>query len=97
MTMRDQMRRGLRTAAISLALCMGSVGSLARADDCSDSLMAESCACQSDVRSDREQSSASDKSSPGKKVAGAGNRAKARIARGAEASIGADQNSVAKR
>ena len=61
--MRDQMRRGLRTAAISLALCMGSVGSLARADDCSDSLMAESCACQSDVRSDREQSSASDKSS----------------------------------
>ena len=29
--MHDQMKRGLRTAAISLALCMVSVGSLARA------------------------------------------------------------------
>jgi len=43
----DEMKRGFRAAAISLMLCMPLVSSLARADDCRDALIAESCACQS--------------------------------------------------
>jgi len=41
----------LRISLGLLALCSLFSSSLVRADDCSDSLMAESCACQSDVRS----------------------------------------------
>ncbi len=77
--------------------CMVFVSSLARADDCRDSLMAESCACQSAVRSEREPLSASDKTSLGKKVARARNRVKARIARGARSSIGPWENIVVER
>ncbi len=95
--MRDQMKWVLRTAAISLALCMVFVSSLARADDCRDSLMAESCACQSDVRSEREQGSASDKTSLGKKEVRPRNRLKARSARSAGSSNGPNENIVVKR
>jgi len=41
----------LRRLLVSLALCSLFASSLVHADDCSESLMAESCACQSDVRS----------------------------------------------
>ena len=41
----------LRSSLVLLGLCSLFSSSLVRADDCSDSLMAESCACQSDVRS----------------------------------------------
>lgn len=53
----------LRSSVASLALCSLFVSSAVRADDCSESLMAESCACQSDVRSEREQLPSSDKNS----------------------------------
>ena len=95
--MHDQMKRGLRTAAISLALCMVSVGSLARADDCSDALIAESCACQSAVRTEREQLSAVDKTSLAKKETRLRNRVKARIARASGPRIGPNENSVVER
>lgn len=97
MPMRDQMRKGLRTAVISLALCTVFVGSLARADDCRDALVAESCACQSPGPSKREQRSTSDKSSLGKKEARAPSSVKARIARGSAASTEPNENSVAER
>jgi hypothetical protein len=95
--MGDQMKRVLRTAAIPWALCMVFVSSLALADDCRDSLMAESCACQSDVRSEREQRSASDNTSLAKKEARARNRPKARSARAAESSNGPSEKVVVKR
>ena len=77
MPLRHEMKKGLRTAVISLALCTLFVGSLALADDCKDALIAESCACQSAVRSERNQLSALDKTSLGEKEARARNRAKA--------------------
>jgi hypothetical protein len=48
----------------SLMLCSLFASPLVRADDCSDSLMAESCACRSDLRDGREQLKSSDKKSP---------------------------------
>ncbi len=45
----------LRSSISLLALCSLFASSLVYADDCSDALMAESCACQSPVRSDREK------------------------------------------
>jgi hypothetical protein len=51
----------LRGLFVSLVACSFFVSSLVRADDCSNALMAESCACRSDVRSDREQLKSSDK------------------------------------
>lgn len=54
----------LRSLAVSLVLCSLFASSLVRADDCSDALMAESCACRSEVRSEREQVRSSDKNSP---------------------------------
>jgi hypothetical protein len=39
----------LKTSMVSLALCSLFASSLVRADDCSDSLVAESCACRSQV------------------------------------------------
>jgi len=53
----------LRSSIFLLALCSLFTSSLVRADDCSDALMAESCACRSDVRSEREQLRSSDKGS----------------------------------
>jgi len=94
MPMRDQMKKGSRTAFISMALCMVWVSSPARADDCRDSLIAESCACQSVVGSERERLSASDKTSPRKKEARARHRVKARIARGSGPRIAPNENSV---
>ena len=93
----DQMKRGLRTAAISLALGMAFVSSLARADDCSDALIAESCACQSPGPSESEQRSASDKSSLGKKESRARKSVKARVARASGPSSGSHENSVAEK
>ncbi len=91
--MRNQMKKALRTSVVSLALCMMCVSSLARADDCRDALSAESCACQSVVRSEREQPSASNKSSIGKKESRARNGAKTRIARSARPGSGSNDNS----
>ncbi len=45
----------LRSSIFLLALCSLFASSLVRADDCSDALIAESCACRSPVRSGREQ------------------------------------------
>jgi len=93
----DEMKRGFRAAVISLPLCTVLVSSLARADDCKDALIAESCACQSSGVSEREQRSASDQSTPGKKESKARKSNKARIARGSEPSTGANGNGVAER
>lgn len=46
----------LKSFIASLAVCMFFVSLAVRADDCSDGLMAESCACQSMVRSERKPS-----------------------------------------
>ncbi len=48
---------------VLLAVCSPFASSPVRADDCSDALIAESCACRSDARSDREQRRNSDKNS----------------------------------
>jgi hypothetical protein len=96
-TMRDQLKRRLTTAVISLVLCTVFVSPLAYADDCSDALIAESCACQSPGTSNHEQGSASDKTSPGKKEAKMRHRTKRAIARSATPSIGSTENHVAER
>ena len=49
---------------VSFALCALFASSPVLADDCSDALIAESCACRSDSRGDREQRRSSDKNSP---------------------------------
>jgi len=92
----DKMKRGFRAAVISLPLWMVLVSSLARADDCRDALIAESCACQSSGLSERERS-ASDQSSLGKKESRARKSVKARIARGSGPSTGPNENSVAEK
>ena len=58
-----QIKNGFRRFVVSVGLCIVFVSSLALADDCSQSLTAESCACQSGVRSEREQVRTSDKRS----------------------------------
>jgi hypothetical protein len=50
-----------RSSLASLVVCSSFASSMVRADDCHDSLMAESCACRSEVRSEREQLKSSDK------------------------------------
>jgi hypothetical protein len=54
----------LRISVVCLALCSLFAGSRVRADDCSEALMAEPCACRSDVRSERELLRRSDNNSP---------------------------------
>jgi len=54
----------VRISIVSLTLCSLFASSRVLADDCGDALIAESCACRSDVRSDRAQRSNSDKNSP---------------------------------
>jgi hypothetical protein len=49
----------LRSFVVSIAVCSLFASSLARADDCSDALMAESCACKSSVRSEHSSHKAS--------------------------------------
>ena len=93
----DEMKRGFRAAVISLPLCMVLVSSLARAEDCSDALIAESCACQSPGSRESEPRSASDKSSLGKKESRDRKSMKARIARGSGPSTGTNGNSVSER
>ncbi len=51
----------LRRLIVSIALSSLFASSIVRADGCSDALIAESCACQSPVRSEREQIQRSDK------------------------------------
>jgi hypothetical protein len=53
-----------RSSLVLLAVCSLFVGSVIRADECSDSLIAESCACRSHVRSEGEQFKSSDKGRP---------------------------------
>jgi len=48
---------------VSFVLCALFASSPVLADDCSDALIAESCACRSDSRSDREQRRSSEKNS----------------------------------
>jgi len=55
--------KALSSSIVSLALCSLFASPLARADDCRDALVAESCACQSAVRSEREKPRSSDKGS----------------------------------
>jgi len=55
------MMNAVRISIVSLALCTLFVGSPLRADDCGDALIAESCACRSDAKSDRAQHRSSDK------------------------------------
>ena len=92
----DEMKRGFRAAVISLPLCMVLVSSLARADDCADALIAESCACQSSGLSDRERS-ASDQNSLGKKESRARKSVKARVARASGPSTAPQEHSVAEK
>ena len=47
--------KALRSSLVLVALCSLFGSSLVLADDCSDSLMAESCACWSDVHSGQKQ------------------------------------------
>ena len=51
----------VRRCLVSIALASSFVSSLVLADDCSDALISESCACQSAVGSEREQPRASAK------------------------------------
>jgi len=53
----------VKSSFLSIALCSLFASSLVRADDCSDALMAESCACMSTVRSEREQPRSADQTS----------------------------------
>ena len=48
-------RNRLRTFVVSLAMCSLFASTLVRADDCSDALIAESCACHSSIRSERDR------------------------------------------
>ncbi len=65
----------LKTWMVSLALCSLFASSLVRADDCSEALLAESCACRSQVPRNPAQrptsgaASASDRQAKGRKKA----------------------------
>ena len=65
----------VKSCLVSIALCSSFASSLVYAGDCSDSLIAESCACQSTVRSEREQPRTSDKGALSGRTKGAGARA----------------------
>ena len=53
----------LRSSFLLIALCSFFASSLVRADDCSDALMAESCACKSTVGTERERPRSVDQTS----------------------------------
>jgi hypothetical protein len=57
----------LRGLTLLLTLCSALLSSIVRADDCSDALIAEACACQSTVQSKQEQTVSSDKGSLSKR------------------------------
>ncbi len=59
----------LKTSIVSLALCSLFASSPVRADDCSDSLVAESCACRAQVRSNQERLRNSDGGSKSARLA----------------------------
>jgi len=58
----------LRRLTFLLALCCLLPGSLVRADDCSDALIAEACACRSTVPIKQEQATSSDKTLPDRRA-----------------------------
>lgn len=58
----------LKSSIFSLALCSLFASSIVRADDCGDSLVAESCACRSTVANGREQVRRSKGSSSDRKL-----------------------------
>jgi hypothetical protein len=72
--------KALRCLIGSLALCSLFASSLALADDCSDALMAESCACRSAVKSEREQLRRSETGSSSARQSKASKRAGTRVA-----------------
>jgi len=51
----------VRISLVSLALCTLFASFPVRANDCGDALIAESCACRADAKSDRAQHRSSDK------------------------------------
>jgi len=81
----------VRTSVVSLALCSLFSSSLVRADDCSDSLIAESCACRSDVRGERQQHKSSDKNSPSNPDSKASKSARKRVAQRAKKMLGSSR------
>jgi len=73
----------LRSSFLLIALCSFFASSLVRADDCSDALMAESCACMSTVKSEREQPRSTDASARRSKTSkGAGTKVAQRTKNG---------------
>ena len=58
----------LRRLTFLLALCCLLPSSLVRADDCSDALIAEGCACRSTVPSKQEQPASSDQTLPDRRA-----------------------------
>jgi hypothetical protein len=73
----------VRSSFLLIALCSLFASSLVRADDCSDALMAESCACMSTVRSEREQPRSVDASARRSKTSkGAGTKVAQRTKNG---------------
>jgi hypothetical protein len=70
----------LKTSIVSLALCSLFASSLVHADDCSDALMAESCACRSQVRSSQERLRTSDTGSTSDRQAKARKKASVHVA-----------------
>ncbi len=70
----------LKSFLASLAVCMLFFSSLVRADDCSDALIAESCASLPAVRSERKQLDDSDKASPSNRESGISKSAKTQVA-----------------
>lgn len=70
----------LRSSIFLTALCSLFTSSLVYADDCSDALIAESCACRLPVRSDREKLRTSEKDSPSDRASKASKSAKPHIA-----------------
>ena len=51
----------VRISLVCFALCTLFASSPVRANDCADALIAESCACRSDAKSDKAQHRSSDK------------------------------------
>jgi len=78
--------KALRSSLVLLSLCSLFGSSLVLADDCSDSLMAESCACRSDVLIARGHLKSSKKDASPAADSKASKRAKSTLASAATAS-----------
>ncbi len=77
----------LRSLIVSIALSSLFASSLVRADDCSEGLIAESCACRSPVRSEREQPRGSDKRSQSMRQSRTWKSARTHVAQRAQKTI----------